>query len=396
MTAAEQVPLARFTTLRLGGPARHLVEAGTEAEIIAQVQAVDSRDEPLLILGGGSNLVIADDGFPGTVVRITATGSYHGPGTAGGSGHGPGTSRHGPGTAGQWQAGDAVSVTVPAGESWDTLVAWTVAEGLAGIECLSGIPGLVGATPIQNVGAYGQEVAETVTSVRVYDRARAVVTEVPAAECGFGYRTSAFKRQAQAAAATGRGGPTGRSVVLAVTFRLQRSPLSRPVRYRELARVLGIAEGASAPLAQVRAAVLDLRRGKGMVLDPDDPDTRSAGSFFVNPVLTKAQFVELAQAAARIFGESVAVPQYPAPDGGVKVPAAWLIEKAGFRKGYAGSTESNGAGPRISAKHTLALVNPGGATTASLVGLARDVRDGVRRTFGVDLVPEPVLVGLGL
>jgi UDP-N-acetylmuramate dehydrogenase len=379
VSAVEQVPLARYTTLRLGGPARRLVEAGTQAEIIAQVQAADARDEPLLVLGGGSNLVIADDGFPGTVVRVTARGN------------GPAT-----GAAGQRQPGDALSVTVPAGENWDTVVAWAVAEGLAGIECLSGIPGLVGATPIQNVGAYGQEVAETVTSVRVYDRTLATVTEVPATDCGFGYRTSDFKRQAQAAAATGRGGPTGRSVVLAVTFRLQRSPLSRPIRYRELARVLGVTEGASAPLAEVRAAVLDLRRAKGMVLDPGDPDTRSAGSFFVNPVLTKARFAALEEAAARNLGENVVIPQFPAADGDVKVPAAWLIEKAGFRKGYMGATESNGAGPRISSKHTLALVNPGGATAASLVGLARDVRDGVRRTFGVDLHPEPTLVGLAL
>jgi UDP-N-acetylmuramate dehydrogenase len=385
----EQVPLARYTTLRLGGPARCLVEAGTEAEIIAQVRAADSRDEPLLVLGGGSNLVIADDGFPGTVVHITAGGTGPVAITAGGTG--PATS-----SAGQRQPGDALSVTVSAGENWDTVVAWAVAEGLAGIECLSGIPGLVGATPIQNVGAYGQEVAETVSSVRVYDRTRAAVAEIPATGCGFGYRTSAFKRQAKAAAAAGAGGPTGRSVVLAVTFRLHRSGWSRPVRYQELARVLGVTAGGSAPLAEVRAAVLDLRRAKGMVLDPDDPDTRSAGSFFVNPVLTKAQFADLAEMAARMFGESVVIPQFPAPGGDVKVPAAWLIEKAGFRKGYAGSTESNGAGPRISSKHTLALVNPGGATAASLIGLARDVRDGVRRTFGVDLAPEPVLVGLGL
>jgi UDP-N-acetylmuramate dehydrogenase len=379
VSAGEQIPLAPYTTLRLGGPARRLAEAGTEAEIIAQVQAADTRDEPLLVLGGGSNLVIADEGFPGTVVRITVPGN------------GPAA-----GTAGPGQTGDALSVTFPAGENWDTVVAWAVAEGLAGIECLSGIPGLVGATPIQNVGAYGQEVAETVTSVRVYDRSRAAVTEVPAADCGFGYRTSAFKRQAQVAAATGAGGHTGRSVVLAVTFRLQRSALSRPIRYRELARVLGVTEGAGAPLAEVRAAVLDLRRAKGMVLDPGDPDTRSAGSFFVNPVLTKAQFAGLEETAAHILGGNVVIPQFPAPDGDVKVPAAWLIEKAGFQKGYAGATESNDGGPRISSKHTLALVNPGGATAASLVGLARDVRDGVRRTFGVDLHPEPTLVGLGL
>lgn len=385
MRAVEQAPLARYTTLGLGGPARRLAEAGTEAEIIAQVRAADAEGEPLLVVGGGSNLVICDDGFPGSVVQITAGGNPF-----------AGRSPLAAGAAGQRQRSDAVSVTVPAGENWDAVVAWAVAEGLAGIECLSGIPGLVGATPIQNVGAYGQEVAEAVTSVRVYDRAREMVTEIPAAECGFGYRTSAFKRQAQAAAATGQGGPTGRSVVLAVSFQVERSPLSRPVRYRELARALGIAEGECAPLADVRAAVLELRRAKGMVLDPGDPDTRSAGSFFVNPVLTKAQFAAVAEAAARILGESVVIPQFPAPDGDVKVPAAWLIEKAGFRKGYAGTAESDGRGPRISSKHTLALVNPGSATTASLVSLAREIRDGVRHTFGVTLIPEPVLVGLTL
>lgn len=370
--------LSSYTTLGLGGPARSFVTATSDQALIEAVRGADAAGDPVLILGGGSNLVIADEGFPGTVVRITA------------SGNSPAAS-----IAGQREPGDAVSVTFPAGENWDTVAAWAVAEGLAGVECLSGIPGLVGATPIQNVGAYGQEVSETVTSVRVYDRSRAVVTVIPAADCGFGYRTSAFKRQAQAAA-TGADGPTGRCVVLAVTFRLQRSALSRPIRYRELARVLGVTEGGSAPLPEVRAAVLDLRRAKGMVLDPADPDTRSAGSFFVNPVLTKAQFAGLEETAARILGKNVVIPQFPAPDGDVKVPAAWLIEKAGFQKGYVGATESNDAGPRISSKHTLALVNPGGATAASLVGLARDVRDGVRRTFGVDLHPEPTLIGLGL
>jgi len=380
-----QVPLAGYTTLRLGGPARWFAEAPGDAELIAQVRSADERGEPLLVLGGGSNLVIADAGFPGTVIRVATRGIRHEP------------------------DGGSVLLTVAAGEDWDSVVAGAVADGLAGLECLAGIPGLTGATPIQNVGAYGQEVAETLITVRAYDRNRHEVVDLPAAECGFGYRTSAFKRSLQPGSGAGPRAVTGRFVVLAVTFRLERSALSAPVRYGELARALGvreggigeggigeggIREGGRAPLAEVRSAVLALRRGKGMVLDPADPDTRSAGSFFTNPVLDLAAFAALERAVAATCGPGVQVPRFPAGPGHLKVPAAWLIERAGFTKGYPGGAAPDG--PRISAKHTLALVNPGGATTAGLLALAREVADGVRKAFGVDLANEPVLVGADL
>ncbi|MBO0772522.1 MAG: UDP-N-acetylmuramate dehydrogenase [Actinobacteria bacterium] len=369
--AGEQVELREHTTLRLGGPARRFLTGATEDEVVAAVAAADECGEPVLVLGGGSNLVVSDQGFPGTVIRVATRGIR----VALGAGK------------------PAARLTVAAGEDWDHVVATCVSNGLAGLECLSGIPGRAGATPIQNVGAYGQEVAETITRVRGYDRERREIVELTGADCGFGYRTSAFKRQAQAAAAAdGAAAATGKFVVLAVTFQLTRSELSGPVRYGELARTLGIGEGDRAPLADVRAAVLGLRRGKGMVLDPADPDTRSAGSFFINPVLDEAQFAALGQVVAG-RGAGSRIPCYPAPDGKVKVSAAWLIEQAGFRKGYPGNGTD---GPRISAKHTLALVNPGGATAASLAGLAREVRDGVRQAFGVELLPEPVLVGPGL
>ncbi len=363
--ASQDVPLARYTTLRLGGPARRFVRAVTQAGVVAQVRAADQRGEPLLVLGGGSNLVIADEGFDGTVVQVATTGIRV-------AGH------HG-GVA------DSVTVTVAAGQDWDGFVAWSVREGLSGVECLSGIPGLAGATPIQNVGAYGQEVCQTVVSVRAYDRSTGSIAALPSEACDFGYRTSVFKREA---ATVGR--VTGRFVVLAVTFRLRRSAASRPVRYRELARRLGVEEGGRVPLAQARATVLALRRAKGMVLDPDDPDTRSAGSFFTNPVLDREEFAALEAAVAAVRGPGTRVPHYPAAGDTVKVPAAWLIEQAGFRKGYPGL---GGDGPRISGKHTLALVNPGGATTASLLALAAEIRDGVAKAFGVALVPEPVLTG---
>ena len=369
----EQVALADYTTLRLGGPARRLVEAATETEIVAEVEAADERDEPLLVLGGGSNLVVADEGFPGTVVHISTSGVRHR------------TAGHGAGPAGQ----GPVEVTVAAGEDWDAVVAGCVGEGLAGLECLAGIPGRAGATPIQNVGAYGQEVADRIISVRVYDRARRSVIDLAGADCGFGYRTSDFKRSVQTQPAA----VTGRFVVLSVRFRLDRDHLSTPVRYPELARTLGVPEGGRAPLADVRSAVLSLRRGKGMVLDPGDPDTRSVGSFFLNPVLGPGQFAAVERAA----GPGARVPRYPAGDGQVKVSAAWLIEQAGFRKGYPATGAGTGpAGARISSKHTLALVNPGGATTAGLLALAREIREGVRAAFGVELASEPVLVGAGL
>jgi UDP-N-acetylmuramate dehydrogenase len=383
VTVRAHVPMSRYTTLKLGGPAQRFVDAATGPAIVAAVRAADQRGDPLLVLGGGSNLVVADAGFPGTVVRISNQGLDVTTDVA--------VTPAGAGGARASADGDTVMVTVAAGENWDTVAAWSADEGLAGLECLAGIPGLAGATPIQNVGAYGQEVAETITTVRVYDRTRGKTTELANADCAFGYRTSAFKRELHQGSAV-----TGRFVVLAVTFALQRSRVSEPVRYRELAGVLGIAEGERAPLADVRAAVLELRRGKGMVLDDNDPDTRSAGSFFTNPVLDPAQFARLAQSAAALLGPGVAIPRFPAQAGCVKVPAAWLIENAGFTKGYQRARSAAGAGARISAKHTLALVNPGGATAASLIELAREIRDAVRKRFGVELTPEPVLVGLSL
>jgi UDP-N-acetylmuramate dehydrogenase len=328
------VELAPLTTLRLGGPARSFVEATTEAEL------VEAAHGAALILAGGSNVVIADEGVPGTVVRIATRGVER----------------------------DGVRLTVAAGEEWDPLVAMCVAEGLQGFECLSGIPGSVGATPIQNVGAYGQEVSETVESVRVFDRETGRVEDMPAAACGFVYRGSVFKYR-------------DRRVVLSVSFRMNRSPVSGPIRYAELARKLDVPIGGSAPLADVRQAVLELRRGKGMVIDPADPDSVSAGSFFTNPILPAPDFDALAERA------DGAAPAWPEPDGRIKTSAAWLIERAGFHRGYGNGRVG------ISTKHTLALINRGGATTAELMALAREIAAGVQERFGIALHPEPVLVG---
>jgi UDP-N-acetylmuramate dehydrogenase len=342
--------LADFTTVRLGGPARAFARAETEDELIDAVRSADAAGEPVLILGGGSNLVIADEGFPGTVVHVNTRG------------------------VGYAEAADGqVDVSVEAGEDWDDVVAASVAEGLAGLECLSGIPGQAGATPIQNVGAYGHEVAEVIHSVRVFDRRTGNKQLIPNGSCCFAYRTSYFKQH------------PARYVVLAVTFRLTRDSLSMPVKYAELAAELGVEMGERAGVTDVRSAVLKIRGRKGMVLNPGDPDTRSAGSFFTNPVLGAEQFARLEAAAG------VAVPRFDAGEGKVKVPAAWLIERAGFGKGY------GAPGPaRVSSKHTLALINAGGATTADVLGLAREIRDGVRAAFGVTLEPEPTLVGATL
>jgi UDP-N-acetylmuramate dehydrogenase len=333
MSAAVDAPLAPLTTLRLGGPAKRLVSVGTEAEL---VEAVREADEPLLLLAGGSNLVLPDAGWPGVVVRIETRGIER----------------------------DGAALEVQAGEPWDDLVAAAVEEGLAGFECLSGIPGSVGATPIQNVGAYGQEVSETVRSVRVLDRTTGTIDELAPADCGFTYRSSAFKR-------------ADRWVVLAVTFAVHRADSSQPLRYAELARALDLEPGARAPLCEVREAVLALRRGKGMVLDPADPDTISAGSFFMNPILD----------ADTVAALRPRPPAFPQPDGRVKTSAAWLIERAGFAKGYARGRVA------ISSKHALALVNRGGASTGELLALAREIAAGVRERFGVQLEPEPTIVG---
>jgi UDP-N-acetylmuramate dehydrogenase len=342
---ASPTALRDLTTLRLGGPAGRLVEARDEAAVVEGVRSADRAGEPLLVLAGGSNVVVADDGFPGTVLRIATRGIAP---SEGGDGR--------------------VRLEVQAGEPWDPLVARCVSDGLAGVECLSGIPGSVGATPIQNVGAYGQEVAETVRSVRALDRARDAVVELPAAECGFSYRSSAFKRT------------PGRWVVLAVTFELERSARSAPVRYAELARRLGVPLGERAPLGAVREAVLELRRGKGMLLDPADHDTWSAGSFFTNPVLDAAAAARLPEGA----------PRWPVPGDLVKTSAAWLIEHAGFAKGHGNGRVA------LSGKHPLALTNRGGASTADLLALALEVRDGVELRFGIRLVNEPVLLGCSL
>jgi UDP-N-acetylmuramate dehydrogenase len=361
------VRLADHTTLRLGGPARRFVRADTEAALIEAVRAADRAGEPLLILGGGSNLVVADRGFDGTVIQVATTGVHQG----GGSGGSSPPSQHSP---------EPGVVTVAAGEDWDAVVAWTVAAGLAGLECLSGIPGLAGATPIQNVGAYGQEVADTITAVRTYDRVTGQIDIFLNDRCGFGYRTSVFKRD-----------DARRHVVLSVTFRLAEQSASLPLRYPELAAALGVAPGDQVASTEVRSAVIDLRRGKGMVIDATDPDTRSVGSFFVNPVLDGAALAAVEAAARARCGAGTRVPRFDAGDGLVKVPAAWLIEQTGFGKGY-----SLGDGARISSKHTLALVNSGSASTAGLIALARQIRDGVRDAFGVSLAPEPVLVGVTL
>ncbi|MCA0295173.1 MAG: UDP-N-acetylmuramate dehydrogenase [Actinobacteria bacterium] len=339
--------LADHTTLRVGGPAGRWLEPATEAELIEVVAAADAAGEPVLVLGGGSNVLIADEGFEGAVVH---TGRLRGVRTD------------------DVAACSGAFVTVAPGEPWDGFVAATIADGHVGVEALSGIPGLVGATPIQNVGAYGQEVGQTIARVRTWDRQENKVVTRSAAECHFGYRSSLFKAV------------PNRFVVLSVSFQFRLGTLSAPVRYAELARTLGIEPGERAPMADVRAAVLDLRRGKGMVLDAEDRDTWSAGSFFTNPLVP----VEVAD---RLPSDA---PRYPQPDGTVKTSAAWLIEHAGFNKGF-------GAGlARLSTKHTLALTNRGGASAAEVVALAREIRSGVEDAFGVRLVPEPVLVGTSI
>jgi UDP-N-acetylmuramate dehydrogenase len=336
------ITLAGLTTLRLGGPATELVEARDEATLIEAVSSADAAGMPVLVVGGGSNLVVADEGFDGRVVVVRNGGLRTESDTCGGA-----------------------YVEAGAGEPWDDLVAIAVQRRWVGIEALSGIPGTTGATPIQNVGAYGQEVSQTVARVRTWDRTLRGIRTWAAADCGFGYRTSRFKQDPD------------RFVVLSTTFQLALGDLGAPVQYAELAAALGVEVGARAPAADVRAAVLGLRRRKGMVLDPEDHDTWSTGSFFTNPVVPPGDVPEGA-------------PAWPQPDGLVKTSAAWLIEHAGFAKGYGNDRV------RLSSRHTLALTNRGGATTAELLELARELRDGVARRFAITLVNEPVLVGCRL
>jgi UDP-N-acetylmuramate dehydrogenase len=348
----KDVPLAPLTTFRLGGPAERLITATTDDEVVAVVREADAAGTPLLIVGGGSNLVIADEGFAGTALRIATTG-FDLRGTR---------------------------LELAAGENWSDAVARTVEKGLAGVECLAGIPGSAGATPIQNVGAYGQEVSETITEVVAYDRRAAETVTIANADCGFSYRHSRFKADPE------------RFVVLRVRFALEDADgMSAPLKYPETARVLGVGAGERVPAALARETVLKLRAGKGMVLDPEDHDTWSAGSFFTNPILDPADFAAFRARVHDRLGADVEPPAFPAgADGRIKTSAAWLIDKAGFTKGY-------GDGPaRISTKHTLALTNRGAARTEDLLTLAREVRDGVRAAFGVTLVNEPVTVGVSL
>ncbi|WOC12762.1 UDP-N-acetylmuramate dehydrogenase [Gordonia sp. MP11Mi] len=347
-------PLSAFTTLRLGGPADAVVECTQTAALIDTVTALDHVGIPVLLIGGGSNLVIGDDGFAGTAVVVATEGIEFGSDDAG------------------------PYVTAQAGTDWDTLVAATVDAGFGGLECLSGIPGAAGTTPVQNVGAYGVEVGDLLREVRLLDRATGEVRWVPPADLALAYRTSNLK---------------GRDdhVVLAVRLGLNGDGVSQPIAYRELARRIGVEEGAAAPASDVRATVLELRRGKGMVLDPDDHDTWSAGSFFTNPIVADDSIDDVLARIRETVGNDAAIPQFPA-DGGSKLSAGWLIERAGFTRGY----PAQDAPARLSTKHTLALTNRGTATTADLLALAGTIRDGVRERFGVALHPEPVFVNCSL
>ncbi|WP_337692454.1 UDP-N-acetylmuramate dehydrogenase [Ornithinimicrobium pratense] len=364
--------MSELTTIRAGGPPRRWVTATTEAELIEAVREVDEAGEQLLVVGGGSNLLVADEGFPGTVVLVRTSGLE----------------------VPQASACGGVSATVAAGEDWDDLVAHACAQGWSGIEALSGIPGATGATPVQNVGAYGQEVAQTIASVRVWDRAGQRVRTLFASDLRFSYRHSVLKDSMVGPDAVA-GAVTPRHVVLTVTFSLRPTELSQPIGYADLATGLGVKVGDRVPLAAAREAVLEQRRRRGMVLDPDDHDTWSCGSFFTNPILTREQMEQVTEQARRRLGPDGPVPpQFPTTDETqVKTSAAWLIDKAGFTKGY---RTLEGAPAGLSTKHTLALTNRGPARAEDLLALAREVRDGVEQAFGVRLVNEPVLVGLEL
>ena len=349
------VPLASLTTMRVGGPAARLVTAQTIDDVVDAVREVDDADEPLLVLGGGSNLVIADAGFAGSVVRLATDGV----------------------TVESADLCGGVMVRVSAGVVWDDFVAQAVREGWSGVEALSGIPGSTGATPVQNVGAYGQEVAQTIASVRVYDRAQQQVRTLASTDCDFTYRHSVFKA-------------TSRYVVLDVLFQLIPSELSQPVGYADLARQLGVAPGERVPLGEAREAVLAQRRLRGMVLDEADHDTWSCGSFFTNPILSGQRFAALeSRAATRLGPDASTPPRFTDADGNVKTSAAWLIDKAGFAKGFA----LPGSGAALSTKHTLAITNRGEATAHDVAALARHLQQGVHDAFGVTLVNEPVFVG---
>ena len=333
MQVRRNARFAELTTLGVGGPIDRLVEVSYPDELVAAVREADAARRPLLVLGGGSNLIGPDEGWPGDVVAVRSRGIER----------------------------DGGRLLVQAGEPWDHLVAHTVEQQLAGMEAMSGIPGSTGATPVQNVGAYGQEVAQVVSAVRVWDRVESAEHVLTAAECGFAYRDSRLKRE------------PGRYVVLTVSFELEPGELSRPVGYAELARTLGVELGERAPLADVRAAVLELRRGKGMVWDLADPTSRSAGSFFTNPVVPVQRTVE-------------GCPSWPAGDGQVKLSAAWLVQHAGFGRG----TRHGRVG--TSPRHSLALTTEPGATAEELLAFSEKIIAAVQERFGVTLEREPTAI----
>jgi UDP-N-acetylmuramate dehydrogenase len=339
MTAPD---LSSFTTLGVGGPATNFLHVKSEAELISAVKSADDSKTPILILGGGSNVLISDSGFAGTVVRVETTGnSYEIDSCSGGM------------------------LTVNAGSDWDEFVAFTIEKGLANLESLSGIPGTIGGAPIQNIGAYGHEVSEVIARVRTYDRTKQEIKTFMASECNFSYRSSIFKESA------------GRYVILDVTFQLRKGEQSLPIGYAELANELGVEIGARVEISKVREAVLKLRGAKGMLVGQG---INSAGSFFINPILKKDIADKLPSAA----------PRWPMPDGRVKTSAAWLMEHAGVSKG------DRLAGAQISPKHVLALSNSGDATAKDLIELARSAQEKVKAKFGIELQSEVQLVGLSL
>ena len=333
--------LSKYTSLRVGGPAQKIVQVSTEAEIIAAIE--EAGDSPVLIIGGGTNLLISDKGFAGTVIRISNNS-----------------------VQAEVDACSGATLTIGAGEDWDTFVQTTIERGFAGLETLSGIPGTVGAAPIQNIGAYGHEVSEFITRVRTYDRQLKEVYTFTNSQCEFTYRNSYFKAH------------PGRYVVLDVQFQIRIGEMSDPITYVELAKKLGIDPGDKATVQQTRAAVLELRSGKGMLLSQDDHDSWSAGSFFTNPIISQQAADALPNAA----------PKWPLNDGRVKISAAWLIENSGIHKG----DELGGA--RVSTKHVLALTNSGNATAADIAELARRARNQVKEAFGITLEAEVNLVGV--
>jgi UDP-N-acetylmuramate dehydrogenase len=335
--------LNKYTSLRVGGPAKNIINVSTEAEIIAAIEG--AGDSPVLIIGGGSNVLISDGGFEGTVIHIANNQAES-----------------------EVDACSGATLTIGAGENWDDFVAATISRGFAGLETLSGIPGTVGAAPIQNIGAYGHEVSEFITRVRTYDRENKAIKTFTNAECEFEYRNSHFKKH------------PGRYIVISVQFQIRRGEVSTPITYAELAKKLGIAVGEKASVVDTRKAVMELRASKGMLLNPDDKDSWSAGSFFTNPIVSS----EIASALPE------SAPKWPMADGRVKTSAAWLIENSGIDKG-----QSHG-GARISTKHVLALTNTGNATAEELIQLAREVRASVESKFGITLEPEVNLIGLSL